>query len=214
MVNHAAAAEAARLLEHTPGLGVGLHVALSGGRPTLPPDRVPSLVDSQGRLPAQPDRLAEAEPKEIRAEARAQLEIFRELVGRMPTHLDSHHHAHRLPGVLDAVIELAREHALPVRKASPEVGERLAHTAVPTTDHFVEDFFGEQATLEVLLGILRSLPEGTTELMCHPAVVDAELRAGSSYVEPRARELAVLTDPEARRACDAAGIALIHFGRL
>jgi predicted glycoside hydrolase/deacetylase ChbG (UPF0249 family) len=50
--------------------------------------------------------------------------------------------------------------------------------------------------------------------MCHPAVVDDELRAGSGYAEPRTRELAVLTREEARRAVREEGIELVHFGQL
>ena len=62
--------------------------------------------------------------------------------------------------------------------------------------------------------MLRRLEPGVVELMCHPAVVDDELRAGSGYAEPRARELEVLTREEARRAVREQGIELVHFGHL
>lgn len=214
MVNYPAAAQAAALAAESPRLGIGLHLALTGGVPTLSPAEVPTLVDAGGRLPPRPEGLAGADPREILAEARAQLRRCRALLGRLPTHLDSHHHSHRLPAVLDAVVAIARETGRPVRGASPETRERLRREGVATTDHFVEDFYGEGATLDGLIGILRSLPEGTTEIMCHPAVVDPELRSGSSYAEPRARELGVLTDRRVRRALEQAGIRLVHFGEL
>ena len=50
--------------------------------------------------------------------------------------------------------------------------------------------------------------------MCHPARVDDELRAGSTYSGERERELAALTHSEALRALRASGILPVHFGAL
>ena len=212
MVGFPSAAAAAAALRDHPELGVGLHVTLTGGGPPLlPPGRVASLVDGEGRLPRRVEGLAAADPAEVLAEVRQQLARFRELVGRLPTHLDSHHHAHRLPVVLDAVMAVAREIGRPVRRASPAVGEALRRGGVATTDAFVERFFGEAARLDVLLDVLATLGPGTSELMCHPGYVDAELRAGSSYVEEREREIAVLTHPDARAAVRERGIRLADF---
>lgn len=218
MVGFPAAEKAAAALPGLPGLGVGLHVALTGGRPTLPAERVPSLVDGDGLLPRKPEGLEGADPDEVLAEVRSQLERFRELTGREPTHLDSHHHSHRLPVVLEALVEVARENILPVRNASPAVGRRLRREGVPTTDVFVDRFFGDEARLDVLLEIVRSAQSeagsGSIEVMCHPAQVDEALRADSSYVDERVREIEVLTAPEAREAVEEAGLRLGHFGDL
>ena len=214
MVGFTPAGEAALEWHRTPDIGIGLHVALTGGRPLLSRQQVPSLVDEEGRFPAKPEGLDRARPDEVMAEAEAQLEQFRTLAGRLPTHLDSHHHAHRLPVVCDALVSLAKMHSLPVRNASAEVGERLRREGVVTTNDFVEDFFGSEARLEVLLNILAGLAPGVTELMCHPARIDEALRLGSSYVDEREQELAVLTHPEAIRAIREEGIVLTHFGEL
>lgn len=215
MVGYPAAQEATAALGDLPTLGVGLHLTLTGGDPPLlAAARVPSLVDRDGRLPRGPEGLDRARTAEVLAEARAQLERFRALTGRAPTHLDSHHHSHRVPAVLAAVVALAREHRLPVRNASPVVGRRLREAGIATTGAFVERFFGVEARLDVLLDVLRSAPAGSTEVMCHPARIDAELAAGSTYVAPRERELAVLTDPAVREALAAEGIRLGHFGHL
>ena len=214
MVASPAAEEAAAALPDHPELGVGLHVTLTGSVPTLPAARVPSLVDAGGRLPRRPVGLAGAAAAEVAAEVRSQLERFRELTGRLPTHLDSHHHSHRMPVVLEALVEVAREHRLPVRNASPAVGRRLREAGLATTDAFVERFFGEEARLEVLLEVLRGLGKGATEVMCHPAHPDETLRAESTYAAERERELAVLTDPAAREALAELGLRLGHFGHL
>jgi predicted glycoside hydrolase/deacetylase ChbG (UPF0249 family) len=214
MVNHPAAAEAASLAKEHPGLGVGLHVALTGGPPALPPARIPTVVDERGQLPSKPEGLARADPRQVLDEARAQLLRFRELLGRDPTHFDSHHHSHTVSSVLEALVTLAWETGLPVRSTTAAMRERLKLEGIPTADAFVDRFFGEGATLENLVNILGELGAGTTELMCHPAVIDEELKAGSSYTEPRARELAALTHREARQILQAAGVRLIHYGAL
>lgn len=214
MVGLPAAREAAESLVHHPGLGVGLHITLTGSCPLLPPERVPSLVDANGRFPAKPDGHGALDPAEVRIEVEAQLERFRALVGRLPTHLDSHHHSHRLPVVREVVIALAREHRLPVRRTSAAVGERLREAGVRSTDAFVERFFGPGVTLETLLEILAELAPGTTELMCHPGRVDANLHASSSYVHEREQELDLLTRPEVRQALTLHGVRLAHFGTL
>lgn len=214
MVGFPPAEEAAESWHRTPGIGIGLHVALTGGRPLLPPEEVPSLVGEEGRFPATPEGLDGARPDEVTAEVEAQFERFRALNRRLPTHLDSHHHSHRLPVVRDALVSLAKRHDLPVHNASAEVGERLRREGIATTDTFIEEFFGDEARLEVLLKILAGLGTGVTELMCHPARVDEALRLDSSYVDERERELALLTHPEAIRAIRQEGIVLTHFGEL
>jgi predicted glycoside hydrolase/deacetylase ChbG (UPF0249 family) len=214
MVAYPAAAEAARLAAENPKLAVGLHVALTGGPSVLNSRQIPSLVDASGRLPPKPDGLQNATPQDVLAEARAQLKRFRVIMGRAPTHLDSHHHSQRVPSVLEALVTLAWETGLPVRSVSLAMKTRFKREGIPTTDRFIESFYGAGVTLEGLLRILAELDFGTTEIMCHPAVVDDELRAGSGYTEPRTRELEVLTHLEARQAIQANGIRLVHFGEL
>lgn len=214
MVGCPAAEAAAAALARHPRLGVGLHVTLTGAAPTLPAREVPSLVDEHGLLPRKPEAMGAVDAVELLAEVRNQLALFRRLTGRMPTHLDSHHHSHRLPVVLDALLAAAREHGLPVRRASEEVAVRAAAEGVRTTDFFLESFFGETATLGVLLEVLRGLPAGVTELMCHPGYVDEELRRGSGYADDREREIAVLTDPRAAATIQELGVELTHFGAL
>lgn len=211
MVGSEAARAAAAGLGRHPELGVGLHVTLTGTRPVSPPDRVPSLVDEQGRFRRYPEAMEAPKREELRAEVRAQLARFRDLTGRLPTHLDSHHHSHRVPVVCEVLIELAGELDLPVRNSSPEVGQWLLRAGIPTTDHFVERFFGEEARVEVLLELLAGLAAGTTELMCHPGRVDAALQSVSTYAEERERELAVLTDPLVAQALREHGIRLASF---
>jgi len=212
MVGMPAVRDAIERMTRCPRLGVGLHITLSGAEPTLPVSQIQSLLAADGRFPAQPEGLATARHEEVLAEVRNQLALFVRFAGRLPTHLDSHHHSHRLPHVLEAVVALAQEHGLPVRRASPAVARRLEAEGIRSSDRFDESFFGEQATLETLLAILRGAVAGTTEVMCHPGYPDDVLRSESTYADEREREIALLTHPDALSAVEELGIELAHFG--
>jgi predicted glycoside hydrolase/deacetylase ChbG (UPF0249 family) len=150
----------------------------------------------------------------LRAEIEAQLARFEELTGRKPTHLDSHHHSHRIPVICEALIDSALELGIPVRDSGRGVGLRLRAAGISTTDAFVEEFFGPAATLEVLRRILGDLGPGTTEIMCHPAVIDDLLRDSSSYVYERETEFAALTDRSLCELLMDGEIELANFGTL
>ena len=218
MMNRPWAEQAAQRLSQVPDLGVGLHITLSGAPPgertTLPADQIESLVDDRGLLPRGPEGLTNALVAEVEREVEAQLARFQELTGRMPTHLDSHHHAHRVPAVLEAVVRVAKRRALPVRATSREVGNILRQKAITTTDSFDERFYGTGVTRAALHATLADLPAGSSELMCHPGLVDDLLREGSTYVAEREQELAILCDPKVRALLDHQQIELIHFGQL
>jgi len=214
MVNYESVREAAEMSRENPRLGIGLHIALTGGRTALPPASVPSLVDARGAQPAKPEGLGRPRPEEIAAEVEAQFAKFIEVFGRRPTHLDSHHHSHRRPDVFEAVRALALREGLPVRNAGGAMGDALKAAGLRTNDAFEERFFDEGVTLSNLVHIIEHLPEGATELMCHPAHPDAELAASSSYAAVRVLELAALCDPSVKSALARANVRLIAFSDL
>ena len=78
------------------GMGVGLHVNLTLGAPVSDTKRVASLLDDAGQFVRDARAQAQrARPEEARIEIGNQIEAFRRLMGRFPTHLDSHHHVAR-----------------------------------------------------------------------------------------------------------------------
>jgi predicted glycoside hydrolase/deacetylase ChbG (UPF0249 family) len=197
------------------GLGIGLHFNLTWGRPVSPAALVPSLVDGEGRFERDlADLQARAHPDDVRRECEAQIEAFARRFGRAPTHLDSHHHVHRLPRVMDAVVEVVLAVRLPLRSQDAGFREGLRRRGIATTDHFLGDARAEPYwTTERLLDQLATLPLGLTELMCHPGIYDADL-AYSRYGRQREVELAALRDPEARATVERLDIRLCHFGAL
>ncbi len=77
-------------------LGVGVHLNLTLGTPVADPKRVPSLVDAEGRFVRDArEAAARAKADEARIELGTQIDVFRRIMGRFPTHLDTHHHVGR-----------------------------------------------------------------------------------------------------------------------
>jgi len=212
-----------------PALALGVHLCITGGQPVAPPRTIPSLVKADGsfytvgELPAMVPKI---DPAELRAELRAQIERFLES-GVPLSHLDSHHHAtYMCVPFFQVMLDLAREYNVPVRypwgddpaAIAVRLGlpsaqaERLvaeSQADVPTPDRFLDTFYDETATLESLLATLDALPEGTTELMCHPGYVDGAL--DGDYFAPREREVSILTHPAVRARIDERGIKLVTF---
>lgn len=209
MVNLPWTAEAVQLARGTPTLDLGLHLSFCYGPPLAGRS---SLVGDDGRLQRDMARLAAvATADDLERETHAQLARFVELVGRLPSHLDSHLHVHAWPVAREPVARIAHEHGLPVRPATPELARYLRSAGVRTPQHFINSFFAPgQMTLERLLTELDALPVGTSELMCHPGYDDAAL-ADSSFRAEREAELALLYSPAVRAAVEARGIGLVTY---
>jgi hopanoid biosynthesis associated protein HpnK len=68
---------------------------------------------------------------------------------------------------------------------------------------------------QILLQILKALPEGTWELVCHPGYSDADLKAaGTRLTQSREIELAALTSAETQQALAHEKIELISYADL
>jgi predicted glycoside hydrolase/deacetylase ChbG (UPF0249 family) len=191
---------------------VGMHLQLTEGRPVSPLARVPSLVDARGRFPDDPNSTGRLDSADVLVEWRAQLNCLRDL-GVEPSHLDSHHHVHTLPGALEAYLELAGETGLPARGCRPLIVRRLQRVGRCRAELCETQWSGGKCTLESLIEALERLLSRTSgstniELVCHPAHLDDGLRARSKYVESRRRELVTLCDPDLGRRLRAIGVRL------
>jgi chitin disaccharide deacetylase len=192
MVRWPAARAAAEYARHAPALSVGLHLDL-GEWAYADNDWFPvyQVVDR--------DDFAA-----VRSEIERQFEAFRRLVGREPTHIDSHQHVHRHGAARTIAAEVADRFGIPVRGANAEVmyrGEFYGQTAKGYPD-------AAAVSVGRLIGLVRSLPNGTSEIGCHPAIARD---APGMYVAEREQEVAVLCDPRVLTALEAESIALISY---
>ena len=193
MVRGAAVAAAANYARHGT-LSVGLHVDLGEW----------SYVDGEWRPQYQVVDLEDRSA--VEDELQRQLALFRELVGRKPTHLDSHQHVHRDDPLRSALRNTGQSMEIPVRNGVGIVynggfyGQADKGTPYP-----------EAITVESMVSIIEGLSAPVTEVACHPASA-ADL--DTMYNEERLTELQTLCDPRVRQAIERNDVILCGFGDL
>ena len=67
---------------------------------------------------------------------------------------------------------------------------------------------------EFWLELFKNLPEGVSEIYCHPGYPDETLKQHARYVEERLEELKILKDTELVKYAEKAGVELISFHQL
>ena len=140
----------------------------------------------------------------VRTAIYKQLDIFRCYVGADPTHLDSHQHVHREEPMRRIMLELSHELSVPLRHFSPKIcycGGFYGQSAIGTPLH-------SAISLHSLLDLLEKLPNGITELGCHPGMGSP---LDTMYHTERRMELDVLCRPEVHELLRARDIRLISF---
>jgi len=230
----AAAVKDAVAIARAEGVPVGLHLTLVDGRPVLPPERVPDLVDADGAfrrgLVGPAVRLASSKRarRQAAAECEAQMEAFL-ATGLTLDHVNAHHHFHLHPFVLAIVVELARRYGAPAVRVPLEPGvppyrcaalaatmtpwslrarHRLRRAGVVTNDALFGLYDTGSMTETTWLRIVPRIGPGITEVYCHPATITLPSEAPTASP---ADELAALLSPIVRSALDGAGIRRMSF---
>ena len=207
MVNTPGTLTAAEIARQNTDMAVGLHINISLGSPLT---RCPSLLkDGCFQKPAILGTDDGYRETELYSEIRAQYMRFLTLVGRKPTHLDSHLYAHqRFPKVGAAVQRLAEEEGLPIRDMATSGYPRVyfeGNFKVKPGENFAQ-------IKEKCRQLLQELTnQAIAELMVHPAFIDLWLQRHSSYSSQRILEHAVLTDPDVRKYLSEAAVKPASF---
>lgn len=213
MVNSPYFEKAVLMLKETSSIGIGIHLTLTWQKPILPSSRIPSLVDQNGKFLKRPILIPDnLDIAEVEAELTAQIE--KALATGLPiTHLDSHHHIHvSCQALFKLFANLAKKYNFPLRSLEEKERKELLYSNIGTPDYFIGTFFGkEKISISRIKELLGNLPDGVTELMCHPGIPDEILAAESSYVEERKLELDILTDPNLRKWLDDKNIHLANY---
>ncbi len=142
----------------------------------------------------------------VRDEFRRQLDRFHHLLGRLPTHIDSHRHAHREEHLMPVFQTLVAPLGVPLRDS-------------PGSPRFVGGFYAqwewqvtnlEYVSVPFLQRMLREeVPEGWTEFSCHPGYRSPDYT--SVYSAEREAEVRTLTDPRIRATIAEEGIRLASY---
>jgi chitin disaccharide deacetylase len=143
----------------------------------------------------------------VEAEVSRQATTFYRLLGRDPSHVDSHQHVHRGGAAHAAAAALADRLRVPLREQSGRVryvgcfyGQGADGTAYP-----------EGISARRLIALLDGLPAAVSELSCHPG---RSVGVETMYRQERQIELETLCDPRVLAAVRARNIELISFSNL
>ncbi|MCM2334807.1 MAG: ChbG/HpnK family deacetylase [Anaeromyxobacteraceae bacterium] len=187
MVDAPRVEEAVALARTRPALSVGLHVNFTN----------------------EAERLVEfTDPAACRADLLRQVARFEALVGRPPTHLDSHQHVHRGRTPRPIFREVADRLGVHLRDEPPVVYKGGFYGQ---WEHGVSE--PDKIGVPFLARMLREeFASGAYELCVHPGYFDDE--ATFVYHRDREVELATLTDPAIRAVIDGLGIRLVGWAGL
>ena len=228
------------LKECSDGLDVGIHLTLTDHVPlgalplTAPGNRFPSLGKLMKLSLSRTLALSE-----IRQEIQRQFDAFAIHFGRAPSFLDGHHHVHQLPGirnvVVEAIVENFSQEKPYVRVCSSPLdvllsrgvgtvramgigwfGGRLRRLAesngIPVTRGFsgIYDFSGGTPYGDLFKRFLIGLTDQSL-IMCHPGLVDDDLRRVDGLTNQRESELEYLLSQEFISTLEQAGIHLSRY---
>ena len=202
MVNMPGFDQAVELALKVPSLGVGVHLNVIRGRPVLPPEAIPGLVDRSGRfwgdlgLVLKKLWKREIKVEEIINEFQAQLKKA-QATGLNLTHVDSEKHLHCYYPVLRRLIPLLKKLGFQRIRYINQIcwGGSPVFWAGSLFIYFswmmcrpqarrqgmrlADNFFGLCSvggmTVERIKTILLKLPSGITEIMVHPGFITPEM---------------------------------------
>jgi chitin disaccharide deacetylase len=193
MVRQGAASAAAETATSHPELAIGLHLDLG------------EWIYERGEWVQAYLHCETYDREAVEAECRAQLERFRALLGRDPTHLDSHQHVHESEPVSGVAEALAGELGVPLRNRA------IRYEGGFYGQSGKGDPYPEGIAPGALARLIRELPPGWTEIGCHPAAGPVPT---SSYDAERQIELRTLCDPSIREALNVTNVKLCSFAQV
>jgi len=208
-------------------------VVLVSGRPVLPRQHVPDLVDERGELPIDLVRAGVRfffKPgirRQLEAEIRAQFERFKS-TGLNLDHVDAQCHMHVHPTIFRLLLKVGPEYGMRAiriprepfgrtRTIEPWVALMRASAkrkGIAFNDYVygVNDVGAMDETR--VLEMLANVPDGVTELFFHPATGPFAGADKGTEMFQWAAELAALTSPNVRAALTRNGITSTTYGEL
>lgn len=229
MVSGTAAGDAVDRARRLPSLGVGLHIVLADGEPTLPPERIPALVGTDGRFHDSMLRTAlaiaasGAARAQLAAEIEAQFAAFA-ATGLPLDHVNAHKHFHLHPMIASAILRIGPRFGMtamrvpyerggtrPLRWWARQLRGRLRKAGLTVNDRFIGLSWTGAMDAPRMREAVNDPVDGLIEIYCHPATNDdwAGHAPGYRYRD----ELAALIDPAVMRALADNGVRRGSFAQ-
>jgi len=238
-----AADDALGLLKYNKVSEIGVHLALTETAPLTNPRLIGSLKGKNGRFPAAHSKflgrliVGKIDTEHIRTEFRSQMDRAAQSGARI-TNISSHEHIHMIPIILKVFIEIAKEYKVPfvrmlkIEKVSPPISLKklyklatvscfkgimkmgLRKSGLRYADNFIGFLDSGALNENILIGMIKNLKEGVTELVAHPGFLGPEILDKYRFHINCEEELYALTSPKVRRLITGNGIKLVSYGDL
>ena len=171
----------------------------------------------------------------IYKELKAQIDLLNKSGIRI-THINSHEHIHIIPALLDIFIRIAKEYNIPAiryprgdrqpKKYSPSETYRsfllsyfsgknegiFEKSGLIFTDFFLGLLDAGRLDEKRIIGMLKDLKEGVTEIVTHPGFLSPEVLSRYSWHRSGETELFALTGNKVKNAVRSNDIKLIKYG--
>lgn len=196
------------LLKENPNLGCGVHMTLSCNKPLL--KEAKTLTDENGFFFRRIDEKVakKFDLNEIYNEFCAQIDKAKD-TGIEITHLDSHHHVHRIPCFKETIEKIAKKYNLPIR-GNFEYNFDYENV-IPCIGNFYKDKV-DQNYFKDNLEKIKSYE--IVDLMSHPAFLDSYILQSTSYAYDRTKEYDILSNDELKIFLEENGVQLTNYSRL
>lgn len=233
---------AVELIKQNRGLGVGVHLNITTGKPLNQLSDVSYVIDKNGFFLKNPfllirkvwgkKKCLDQIEKEFRAQIKKTL-----AAGIEVTHLDSHKHIHCYPAIYSVVVKLARDFGIKkIRHINEEISHLfpfrsmlntvvlnfLSHNNMRNLREF--NILHPDFSFGILLcgglnvynfeKILKDLKDGTTEIMVHPGFCCEKLRQTSFLIKSREEETRILLSQRIKDTIKQENIKLISYREL
>lgn len=207
MVNMPGALHAAECAKNFPNLGIGLHLNISLGYSLT---KGKTLVDKNNKFfkPSQLTNFDIYDEEEIYNELVAQYNLFKKIMGKEPTHLDSHLFTTDLiPKMKKVAIKLAEELNLSLRNHKINDYKKVKFinyrnfNAKPNLEYIIE-YFSE------------IIKDEYVEIMTHPGYLDLFLYKNSSYSIQRVEEVEFLKGNHLKELISKNNVNLINYNNI
>ena len=224
-------------IEH-PDIDVGLHLTLTSEWKTYrwgtvaDAAEVPGLLDPDNKMWHEVPQVVEhASAEEVEKEIRAQIEKAIS-VGMKPSHIDTHMGTlYGSAEYVKAFLKVAEEYGIPanaIELSKPEVVEHFRQAGYPITEEVIKimadyslpklDFFSSvpkgntyEEKRESFFQLVKSLPNGLTEIIFHPSVGTENLKSITNSWQQRIWEAELFSDPVVKEFFEAEGIIFTDY---
>ena len=231
-VNMPSSAYAAERIKECPGVCLGIDINLAAGFPVSDPKDVPHLLRADGRFKSsveirKENKLIrndsyiyyfEEDPynyDEVLLETENQVKRFIELNGKLPEYLNAH--SIMTENTEKAAMEIRRKYGIKGHSSDlyfhPDFALDLATAETPydyqpmSVEEQIRRDYSEQVKR-----FLPLLPEDRISLyVCHCGFIDKDLFANTTLTVQRMNDVALVTNPEIKKALEENGIQLVTY---